>query len=208
MRGRKLTILVVAGLTVQGCATMSEQECLVSDWHAVGYEDGVRGQSADRIGKYRKACAEHGVAPDLAAYRQGREAGLREFCQPENGFDFGSRGGTYRGGCPADLADDFEVSYWSGRKLYDLESSIRSASSQISAKRRRMDEIEDEMTAAAVRLIAEETSTEERAAMLTKTKNMAEERSRLDAEIEDLVADRARREQELSAYRAQLASSY
>ena len=52
--------IAIAGLS--GCATMSGDECLTSDWNAIGYEDGARGYTADRIGKHRKACAKHGVS--------------------------------------------------------------------------------------------------------------------------------------------------
>ena len=64
---------------IGGCASMNQQECLTGDWYTVGYEDGVKGKSADRIGSYRKACASHNVTPDLGQYQAGREAGLREF---------------------------------------------------------------------------------------------------------------------------------
>jgi hypothetical protein len=73
--------LVIAGLS--GCATLSEEECAMSDWHTIGFEDGSRGYTADRLGDHRRACAGggqyHGVcAPELEpefldAYRAGRE---------------------------------------------------------------------------------------------------------------------------------------
>ena len=58
---RKILILAAMAIVVQGCASMSGQECMVADWQAIGYEDGVRGASGDRIGNHRKACAKHGL---------------------------------------------------------------------------------------------------------------------------------------------------
>ena len=49
---RTTTVFVsLSLLLLGGCATMSEQECLVSDWRAIGYEDGVQGRSEAVIGK-------------------------------------------------------------------------------------------------------------------------------------------------------------
>ncbi|MFB3107496.1 MAG: DUF2799 domain-containing protein, partial [Pseudomonadales bacterium] len=101
--------LVFTGLS--GCATMSGDECVTSDWTTIGYEDGVRGHTADRIGQHRKACAKHGVTPDFAAYQSGRDLGLVEYCQPSRGFSVGSNGGRYNGVCSVNLEGDFLDAY-------------------------------------------------------------------------------------------------
>ena len=36
-------------LALSGCATMNEQQCLVSDWRSVGFEDGARGRPVETI---------------------------------------------------------------------------------------------------------------------------------------------------------------
>ena len=72
-----LTIISLLGLS--GCATMSADECVMSDWHTIGFEDGARGYTADQLGNRRKSCAKHGVAPDFEAYQAGREEGLRQY---------------------------------------------------------------------------------------------------------------------------------
>lgn len=95
--------LLVAGYLVGGCASLNESECRSADWRTIGYEDGALGESAARIGKHRQACASHGIAPNLAAYQQGREEGLRQFCRPQNGFRLGEQGVPYRGICPHTL---------------------------------------------------------------------------------------------------------
>ena len=65
-----------------GCAGMSEQACLTSDWRTVGFEDGSLGRSEATIGNYRKQCAEHGVAPDLDAIVPGHADGVRSTAAP------------------------------------------------------------------------------------------------------------------------------
>ncbi len=97
---------------------MNKDECRTVDWRTVGYEDGVAGHSGERIGHHRKPCAEHGVTPDLVAYRAGRAEGLREFCQPHNGYRAGVNGAPYYDSCPSELAPAFVAAYESGRELY------------------------------------------------------------------------------------------
>ena len=66
-------------LALGGCATMSSDECAMSDWTAVGYEDGSRGYTTERFSSHRKACAKHGITADFTAYQSGRNQGLVEF---------------------------------------------------------------------------------------------------------------------------------
>lgn len=205
MRHPKVLCLIAFVLGLPGCASMSGQECAVADWEAVGYEDGVRGASGDRIGNYRKACAKHGVAPDLKAYQTGREAGLREYCRPENGYNLGVRGGTYSGVCPADLDVDFFAAYTDGKRLYELRASVRRIDTQIRANEQRLDDIEDELTQAGVRLISTESTSEERAQLLTRTKNLAEEYGRIESELETLREDRVRARDALNEHEATIA---
>ena len=104
-------VLVVALAGLGGCASMSADECLTMDWATIGFEDGSRGYTADRLGSHRKACAKHGVTPDLAAYQSGHAQGIEAFCQPGRGFNFGVNGGGYAGVCPAHLEQEFLEAY-------------------------------------------------------------------------------------------------
>jgi hypothetical protein len=94
-------LVTVTALLLTACSTsMTKDECRTVDWRTVGYEDGVAGRPGDRIARHRKDCAEHGVTPDLDAYLAGRAAGLREYCQPNNGYRAGVTGATYYDTCP------------------------------------------------------------------------------------------------------------
>ena len=50
--------LVVLGsmILLSSCATLSKQECLVGDWQAIGYNDGVAGYQSERLASHAKAC--------------------------------------------------------------------------------------------------------------------------------------------------------
>jgi hypothetical protein len=200
------TILILASLSlIGGCATMSEQECMVSDWRTIGFEDGSRGYTADRIGSYRQACSEHGVTPDLAEYREGRREGLEEFCRPQNGFNVGSAGRSYAGVCPAEQESDFVTAYNEGRRLHDLRSKVSSANSQIASLNRQIAEVEEQIDAHEDMIVADDTNTLERARLLLEAKDLIDERKDLEHEIDRLESERRVYQKELDDYRETVA---
>jgi len=192
--------LVFAGLG--GCASMSGDECVTSDWAAIGYEDGARGYTSDRMSQRRKACAKHGVTPDFAAYQSGREQGLKEYCQPGRGFDVGSSGGRYSGVCSVELEADFLDAYNAGHHLYSLRTNVNRATSRINSKERELERIGDEMRKKEASLISKEATTEERVILLADLKDLSERTGQLEAEIKDLYQQRARYQVELENYQA------
>jgi hypothetical protein len=197
--------LILAALANSGCRTMNKDECLAVDWRTIGYEDGVAGYQGDRIGQHRKACAKHGVSPDLSLYQAGREEGLREYCQPANGYRVGARGGSYAGVCPAELDSGFVSAFESGRQLYTLESRLSSASRQLESKRRELDRVEHEIVEKSTTIISDESKSENRAQALLDTKQLAERAGRLKAEIRQLERDESRYQRELEDYRSAIA---
>jgi hypothetical protein len=201
----KSVCLVIVAAVLAGCASMNEAECLAVDWQTVGFEDGAAGRPADRIADHRKACAKHGVAPDLSAYQAGREAGLREYCTPANGFRVGANGHGYSGQCPVDLDPAFAVAYESGRRLYTLESRVSNAENQLSAKRRELERIEHEFVRQSAVIISSDSTAEQRAQALVDTKQMAERTGRLKSEIAQLERDKVEYERDLADYRATVA---
>lgn len=190
--------LMMLGLS--GCVSMSANECLVSDWSAIGYEDGARGYTTDRFGQHRKACAKHGVAADFEAYKRGREEGLLEFCQPTRGYTLGVNGGRYAGVCSADVEPEFVQAYNAGHNLYRLRAAVSSAESAIHAKQGELKYAEDRIVAIGVELISSETTTKQRVDLLGEMKGLSERKGELESEIDFLIAEKARAEQELQDY--------
>ena len=207
MYSRTVTLLLAAAfLGLGGCASMSADECLMSDWSAIGYEDGSRGYTSDRFGQHRKACAKHGVAADFEAYKRGREEGLVEFCQPGRGFTYGVNGGRYNGVCSADLEPEFVSAYNVGYQLFTLRAAVSSAESAIYARQGELKYAEDRTVAIGIEMISEETTTEQRIALLAEMKELSERKGELESEIEFYVAERARAEQELQYYEQTVAA--
>jgi len=195
-------LLAVGTLALCACAgTMNKDECRTVDWRTVGYEDGVAGRPGDRIGQHRKACAAAGVAPDLDAYRAGRDEGLREYCQPRNGYRAGANGAEYYDTCPADLEPAFVAAYESGRELYVRERRVADAEAGIDNRRRELARLEDAAARTAFQVLGATATPEQRAQALLDARQIAERMGRLKAEIADLEKDRARYAQELENYR-------
>jgi hypothetical protein len=199
-----LILTTLAALTLSACATMNEDECIYSDWGAIGYEDGVRGMTGDRIGQHRKACAKHGVTPDLTAYQDGRQLGLREYCRPENGFRVGSSGAALPTVCAGEQSADFADAYREGRELHVLQSKVRGADSQIRVRKAELEDIADDLASREALLIAEGTTGEQRTEALAETKRLNRRQGELEAEILQLERDKVLHQQALNEYQSRL----
>ena len=199
-------LIIVVALMLSGCATMNADQCAMSDWHAVGYEDGTRGSSGDRFGQYRKACAKHSVAPDFQAYQAGRKEGLVEYCRPSRGFNLGAAGGRYNGVCDVALEEEFLDAYRVGSQLYTLRSNVNRVNGAIASREQQMAENVDTIKAKEAVLIAADTTVEDRVLVLADLKRLSEEQGELEAEIEQLIDERARHETELADYESTVAA--
>ncbi len=198
-------LALAAMLAMSGCATMSSEECLATDWTAVGYEDGARGYTTERFSKHRQACAKHGITADFAAYQAGRDEGLVEYCQPGRGFDVGANGGRYYGVCHVNLEHGFLDAYNAGYHLFTLRSNVSRANAGISSKERELERIEDEIREKEAALIDKETLTEDRILLLADLKDLSERTGELEEEIRMLHEERARHQIELDNYQVTVA---
>jgi hypothetical protein len=191
-----------------GCSAMSEQACLTADWRTVGFEDGTFGRSEATIGRYRSQCADHGVAPDLDSYRAGHAEGVQIYCKESNGFAVGHGGASYQGVCPADLEPAFIAEYNAGRRLHDLEAALATVDSRIASNYRAQEAIKQELTDIAARMIATDTTPEQRVAMVTRSADLGRRSGELTNAIQQLERDRALAERDLLDYRATLAAAF
>src|SRR5210317_1413469 len=189
-------------LSISGCATMSSEECVATDWSAIGFEDGARGYTTDRFSNHRKACAKHGITADFGSYQAGRDQGLIEYCQPGRGFDVGVNGGRYYGVCPVNEEADFLDAYNAGHHLYTLRRNVNHANSAIGSKQKELKDVKKAILNAEAELIDRETTTERRIIVLAELKEMSADTGRLEAEIKELYQQRAHHQAELDNYQA------
>ena len=128
---KKTVLLGLACALLWGCASMDRNQCVNANWYAIGLEDGARGQPLERLGTHRRACAEHGVAPNAERYVAGRNEGLKSFCTYERGYSEGRAGRSNTGACPAPLAAGFQSGHQRGRELYEVHRSLDEVQKQI-----------------------------------------------------------------------------
>lgn len=201
--------LLAAVLTfiLTGCASMSPQECEVSDWHAVGFTDGSKGLAVSQFDSYRKDCGEHGIRPNFEAYRSGRSEGLHEFCLPERAFELGARGGSNPGVCPSELNPAFSDAFQSGRYLHELRSSLYKIERRMSLKNERQLALQAQQYEIEAQLLSAQPTMEQRLQLLLELKNLADELHALEDELLELEDEHAYHQQRLAAYEVSLYQS-
>ena len=179
---------LLAAVVLAGCSSgMSKDQCVMADWHMIGFEDGLQGWPADRIGVHRVACAQHQVTPNLAAYMEGRQRGLQEFCQPKNGFRVGLRGGGYANVCSGPTEPAFVDSYRYGRQIHDARAELRSTQSRLRSAREGLAFTESGMASVSTELVLPGVPTDRRAFLATELIRLTQERTELIARIDQLT---------------------
>ena len=167
---------------------MSKDECALADWQTIGYEDGLRGFPAERIGAHRVACAKYQVAPNLAAYTAGRERGLREYCQPKNGFRAGLNGTGYANVCSGSTETAFVDAYQWGRQIHDARSELRTTNSRLRNAREGLAHTNAAMASVTAELVLPTVPIERRTWLATELVRLTQERSGLLVRIDELTA--------------------
>ncbi|MEM8772658.1 MAG: DUF2799 domain-containing protein [Pseudomonadota bacterium] len=198
--------VVLGAFAASACTGVSKEECVTADWGAIGYEDGVAGRSVSSVSNWRSVCAKKaGVTVDMAAYRAGRDEGLRHYCRASNGYAVGSRGGGYAGVCPADIEQPFLAAYEAGHHLWSLENAVSSIAGRIRQAQYDLRDVEHRIAETEIALISPGRSATDRVALLAELKYLAEERAGIERKLDALSFDQARAEDDLALYRDELA---
>ena len=193
MNTQRKTLLCFTGLFAAiflfGCATgMSKDECALADWQTIGYEDGLRGFPAERIGAHRVACAKHQVTPNLAAYSAGRERGLREYCQPKNGFRAGLHGTGYANVCSGPNEPAFVDGYRYGKQIHDARAELRMTNARLRTAREGLAHTNAAMASVTAELVLPTVPIDRRTWLATELVRLTQERSELVGRIDQLGA--------------------
>jgi hypothetical protein len=130
---------------VVGCAAVSKEDCLVTDWFEIGRLDGMQGTARTALQNRAKACLEHGVNADRRAYYQGHDEGLKYYCTAQKGFELGRKGLAYKSVCPLQLEKDFRLGYQKGQELFQYESKIASLQRRLKKIERKISKKEEEL---------------------------------------------------------------
>jgi hypothetical protein len=180
---------VVAAILLAGCATgMGRDECTAADWRMIGYEDGLRGAPADRIGAHRVACAKHQVTPDLAAWMEGRDRGLVEYCQPRNGYRVGLNGGSYANVCPTATEAGFVNGFRWGRQIHDARADLRGTQARLRGARDGLAHTDSAIASATAELLLSNLPKDRRLFLAQELVRLGQERTELAIRIDELTA--------------------
>lgn len=168
-----LRLSVIASLLlVSACATLDKDECLNANWELIGYEDGSKGYDATRIGEHRKACAKHGVTPDLDQYTKGRERGLKVYCTPQNGYQVGQRSAVYRDVCPANKRAEFKKAFEYGSRIRAQRLEIHRYEHEIGESRQLINEMQEELDLNEALIIKGARGPRERALLVSRNREL------------------------------------
>ena len=177
-----------AAAMLGGCASgMDKDQCVTADWRTIGYEDGLHGLMADRIGVHRAVCAKHQVTPNLVAYSEGRERGLREYCQPKNGFRAGIGGYGYANVCSGSAEAAFVGSYRYGRQIHEARAELRSTQARLRSAREGVARTDTAMANVTAELVQPRVPSDRRAWLATELVRLTQERTDLVARIDPLT---------------------
>jgi len=117
-----LSLMTAGLLALSGCATtqsLTPQQCQTSNWHELGYADGIQGRSGAYFGYYTNSCANvAGAAPNRILWEQGRQEGLKRYCTELNAYKLGREGYDWQPVCPLEGIEKLEEAYSQGRYYY------------------------------------------------------------------------------------------
>jgi hypothetical protein len=211
VRARLLGVLCLCCLLLAGVsacqnhkrhASMSENQCIASDWATIGYFDGVRGYRTSRLLAHQDACVEYGVVPDRDTYLTGWRQGIGEYCQADNGYAEGVRGAAYDNVCPQDVEADFLAAYEHGRVLYKARSACDAAEAQVAHLEQRRVDIEAQLVSSGTAQLNPLLTPAARIELAASTKRLLDERIAIDRNLPGQRAEAERRRAEVDALEA------
>ncbi len=140
-------ILFVTPLTLMlgNCATISKQSCMTDSWYDVAFKGAMNNHDrADHIKDVTNTCGKLGIGVDLDVYEQGFQDGMRQFCEPNNGYQWGLQGRAYNGVCASPA---FSAAYRDGQEDFNIKQRRSAISSRLLDIQNRLDTISKELMA-------------------------------------------------------------
>ncbi len=208
MRIATFAVIALAAAAVNGCATLSEEQCLVGDWMSIGVSDGAAGYPMSRIDEHGEACARHGVAPNTSLYAQGRERGLLSYCTPNVGFREGREGDGYAGVCPSHLEGDFLAGYSDGRLVLAAQTAVNTAESDRYRYEQQARDIDSQIRTEETALAAEGLTDEQRRVIRERIRRLRDDRERALDYARDAEWQARDAQREVDMLRARFAAFY
>lgn len=191
-------------LMLAGCASVSADNCAVSDWSAAGYHDGARGEPFSVIAQRPQQCAQYATAPVYDAYFVGVAKGLSAYCDPANGYATGATGVAYYGVCTGPDGEMFETAYWMGKRMLALRQANVGMQVSLADARAELWKVKQREAIVETALKSPSTLRADRLEYRAELKGLAVERARMEAEIASMANGFANAEDTLADYRSRV----
>lgn len=117
--------------------------CENSDWYEIGRRDGASGSGFERLIGYKQICGNRLDEQNEIIYRNGRNAGLNEYCSGRNGYELGRMNVKYKDVCPSIMEEAFLKSYSAGEKARGFEQTSKKLSDRITELTQRLSNDQD-----------------------------------------------------------------
>lgn len=112
----RFLMATLIGLSVAGCASLSQESCVAGDWYNIGLRDGANGLRAERHKDHNEACAKYGISVLTEDYTRGRKEGLQAYCTPDNAYQQALYNAYHNDVCPDELKAAFNKAWQAGRR--------------------------------------------------------------------------------------------
>ncbi len=125
---------IFAAALAIGCTSTGKVEklsCDQKDWYELGRADGAKGATLDKFAAHKADCGDGFNAFWETMYTNGRNAGLVEFCAPENSYEMGRMGVAYHYVCPSTMEAAFLEGYRRGQQARELEIANQKLDAEI-----------------------------------------------------------------------------
>ena len=170
---KKLT-LGIALIALNGCTSLSQEECGYANWQQLGYAHGESGETYSEGMDKVSACREFGIVPDIALYKEGYDNGLQHYCEPENGFAVGINGGVFNGVCNS---KQFRRAWEQGNERYQIKERKDEIANRLDTINRRLRAIGDKLSSENITRSERAELTRERRELKDEGKSLRRERS-------------------------------
>ena len=122
-------VLAVIGsiFVLSACAVVSQNECVVTNWHEHGIIVGTAGMSEYEARRNFESCGDAKPVSDRNSYITGYREGLNAYCTEASGFQTGMEGAIYQDACPEEVEESFLIGYRAGSDLFLADYDLRAA---------------------------------------------------------------------------------
>lgn len=119
--------LSIFGLLALSACALTEEQCKLGDWQAIGLRDGANGRESDFVANHQKACSKFDVVVDVDTWEAGRKEGLLTYCTPREAYQRSAEGKRFKTYlCNASDVDALTKAATRGERYFNITQEIRS----------------------------------------------------------------------------------